>query len=206
LYMAQRLPLPLTVPCVSKIQIGFTFLVPAHLGSAGHRAVKRVYVCMLLSRRSWSVQVTRGRPGGRFHVGSGGRPTDSSTWRSMAWCAGMLSGEVSERIVFCRQFLHQITSLFFGGGLFSSSSSSQDCIVYVHCTVSFVYLSRSSSSISHDHHFLHLLYYAHKLDVQRLAELAYAAVRSEQASLSVWTLASNSPHPESSCGLDATRQ
>ena len=71
LHMAQRLPLPLTVPCISKIQIGFTFLVPAHLGSAGHRAVKRVYVCMLLSRRSRSVHLARGRPGGRFHVGSG---------------------------------------------------------------------------------------------------------------------------------------
>ena len=32
LYMAQRLPLPLTVSCFSKIQIGYTFLVPAHLG------------------------------------------------------------------------------------------------------------------------------------------------------------------------------
>jgi len=29
----------------SKIQIGFTFLVPAHLGSPGQRAVKRVCVC-----------------------------------------------------------------------------------------------------------------------------------------------------------------
>ena len=33
LHMAQLMPLPLTVSCVSKIQIGFTFLVPAHLGS-----------------------------------------------------------------------------------------------------------------------------------------------------------------------------
>ena len=33
--------LPLTVSCFSKIQIGFTFLVPAHLGSPGKRAVKR---------------------------------------------------------------------------------------------------------------------------------------------------------------------
>jgi len=30
LHMAQRMPLPLTVSCFSKIQIGFTFLVPAH--------------------------------------------------------------------------------------------------------------------------------------------------------------------------------
>jgi len=28
---AQLMPLPLTVSCFSKIQIGFTFLVPAHL-------------------------------------------------------------------------------------------------------------------------------------------------------------------------------
>ena len=46
LHMAQLMPLPLTVSCFSKIQIGFTFLVPAHPGSPGKRAVKRVYVCM----------------------------------------------------------------------------------------------------------------------------------------------------------------
>ena len=40
------LPLPLTVCCFSKIQIGFTFLVPAHPGSPGKRAVKRVCVCV----------------------------------------------------------------------------------------------------------------------------------------------------------------
>jgi len=36
--MAQLMPLPLTVSCSSKIQIGFTFLVPAHLGTPGQRA------------------------------------------------------------------------------------------------------------------------------------------------------------------------
>ena len=35
LHMAQLMPLPLTVSCFSKIQIGFTFLVPAHLGKKG---------------------------------------------------------------------------------------------------------------------------------------------------------------------------
>jgi len=34
------------VSCFSKIQIGFTFLVPAHLGSPGQRAVKWVRVCV----------------------------------------------------------------------------------------------------------------------------------------------------------------
>ena len=46
LHMAQLMPLPLTVSCFSKIQIGFTFLVPAHPGSPGKRAVKRVCVCL----------------------------------------------------------------------------------------------------------------------------------------------------------------
>ena len=46
LHMAQRISLPLTVSCFSKIQIGFTFLVPAHPGSPGQRAVKRVCVCV----------------------------------------------------------------------------------------------------------------------------------------------------------------
>jgi len=48
LHMAQLIPLPLTVSCFSKIQIGFTFLVPAHTGSPGHGAVKRVCVCVVL--------------------------------------------------------------------------------------------------------------------------------------------------------------
>jgi len=46
LHMAQLMPLTLTVTCFSKIQIGFTFLVVAHLGSPGKRAVKRVCVCL----------------------------------------------------------------------------------------------------------------------------------------------------------------
>ena len=49
LHMAQLMPLPLTVSCFSiiqgKNQIGFTFLVLAHPGSPGKRAVKLVCVC-----------------------------------------------------------------------------------------------------------------------------------------------------------------
>jgi len=45
-HMAQLMPLPLTISCFSNIQIGFTFLVPAHMGSPGQRAVKRVCVCL----------------------------------------------------------------------------------------------------------------------------------------------------------------
>jgi len=44
LYMAQLMPLPLAVSCFSIIQIGFTFLVPAHPGSPRQRAIK--WVCV----------------------------------------------------------------------------------------------------------------------------------------------------------------
>ena len=44
LHMAQLMPLPLTVSCSNKIQIGFTFLVLAHLGSPGQRPLN-VCVC-----------------------------------------------------------------------------------------------------------------------------------------------------------------
>ena len=44
LHTAQLMPLPLIVSCSSKIQIGFTFLVPAHFGSPRQRAVKRMYM------------------------------------------------------------------------------------------------------------------------------------------------------------------
>jgi len=49
LHMAQPMPLPLTVSCFSKMQIGFTFLVPAHPGSPRKRAVKRVCACVSTS-------------------------------------------------------------------------------------------------------------------------------------------------------------
>ena len=52
LHMAQLVSLPLTISCFSKIQIGFTFLVPAHPGSPGKRAVKRVCVGVFVINRS----------------------------------------------------------------------------------------------------------------------------------------------------------
>jgi len=50
LHMAQLMPLPLTVSCFGKIQIGFTFLVPAYVGSPRQRAVKRV--CVVVQNKS----------------------------------------------------------------------------------------------------------------------------------------------------------
>ena len=50
LHLAQLMPLPLTVSCFSKIQIGFTFLVLAHLSSPRQRAVKQVFVVVVVVR------------------------------------------------------------------------------------------------------------------------------------------------------------
>ena len=56
LHMAQLMSLPLTVSCFSKIQIGFTFLLPAHLGSPGKGPLNGgVCVCVCLLEH----QVTR---------------------------------------------------------------------------------------------------------------------------------------------------
>ena len=70
------MPLPLTVSCFIKIQIGFTFLVPAHPGSPGKRAVKRVCVCVFFAvteqrradRKRLVYEATDLSLGGRRHV------------------------------------------------------------------------------------------------------------------------------------------
>ena len=59
LHMAQLMPLPLTVSCFSKIQIGFAFLVPAQPGSPGQRAVKRVFVFVFLYQEKRWTYLTR---------------------------------------------------------------------------------------------------------------------------------------------------
>jgi len=81
---AQLMPLPLTVSCFSKIQIGFTFLVPVHPGSPGNRAVKWVCVCACVS--VWLILL---RPSVLWHCWLGGtkgiRPVKTE-W----WCAGLV--------------------------------------------------------------------------------------------------------------------
>ena len=51
LHMAQLMPLPLTVSRFSKIQIGFTFLVPAHPGSPGKGPLNGC-VCVCVSQHT----------------------------------------------------------------------------------------------------------------------------------------------------------
>ena len=57
--MARLMSLPLTVSCSSKTQIGYTFLVMAHLGSPGQRAIKRVNGCVCCWRRGVVVSGVR---------------------------------------------------------------------------------------------------------------------------------------------------
>ena len=59
LHMAQVMPLPLTVSCSSKIQIGFTFLVPAYPGCPGKEAVK--WLLLLLLSSHWATIVFRAK-------------------------------------------------------------------------------------------------------------------------------------------------
>ena len=78
LHMAQLMPLPLTVSCSSKNQIGFTCLVPAQPGSPGQRAVKRLRVCVRVycrtisttshgsSEKTLSIFTGSFRPSGRY--------------------------------------------------------------------------------------------------------------------------------------------
>ena len=49
LHMAHLMPLPLTVSCFSKVQIGFTFLVPADLGIVPEKGPLNGCVCVCVN-------------------------------------------------------------------------------------------------------------------------------------------------------------
>jgi len=58
LHMAQLMPLPLTISCFSKIQIGFIFLVPAHPGSPRQRAIKQGVLLLYYSNAECNTYYT----------------------------------------------------------------------------------------------------------------------------------------------------
>jgi len=73
LHMAQLMPLPLTVSCFSKIQIGLTFLVLAHLGSPGNGPLNGcVCVCCFYDVSSDFVQLCPDMELGHWATGSMG--------------------------------------------------------------------------------------------------------------------------------------
>ena len=65
--MAQLMQLPLTVSCFSKMQIGFTFLVPAHLDSP-RKGLLNGCVLLLVWATAWPVHPQR-----LWSVSEGGR-------------------------------------------------------------------------------------------------------------------------------------
>jgi len=57
LHMAQLMPLPLTVSCFSKIQIGVTFLVLAYLGSP-EKGPLNGCVCVCVCVCNWVIHLS----------------------------------------------------------------------------------------------------------------------------------------------------
>jgi len=88
LHMAQLMPLLLTISCFSKLQMGFTFLVPAHPGSPGQRAVKRVCVCVCVSGLTLLVGRQEGHPAckktERWGAGAGCYRSISPVYRALS--------------------------------------------------------------------------------------------------------------------------
>jgi len=91
LHMAQRMPLPLTVSWFSKIQIGFSFLVPAHPGSPGQRAVKRVCVCVCVFIVSNCYFV------GQVHSGKRKASASLSAPQQQRRCVGIVARKTQSR-------------------------------------------------------------------------------------------------------------
>jgi len=56
--MVRLMPLPLTVSCFTKIHIGFTFLVPADLGSPGKGPLNGCVSAIMEARQNNAVQYT----------------------------------------------------------------------------------------------------------------------------------------------------
>ena len=94
LHMAQLMPLPLTVSCFNKIQIGFTFLVLAHPGSPGQRAVKRVCGCVCVD---CSLQV--------FHR--------RAHWFTIFHCPRQLHQSLFLLVMWCKLCAVSVTYIYF---------------------------------------------------------------------------------------------
>ena len=118
LHMAQLMPLPLTVSCFSKIQIGFTFLVLAHPGSPGKRAVKRVCVYRSTCNcRHLQLRTEEDFVGAKFYCPHGladGNQRIRITEKTMKFCSTVISTLspyccCTGYSLICRQVAHYFT-------------------------------------------------------------------------------------------------
>ena len=120
LHMAQLMPLPLTVSCFSKIQIGFTVLVPAHLGSPGKGplngcvCVNKDYVPSVLWR-CWLGGRKGIRPVKNWVVGlSVWSEVQTCMWPSWCHCHSLSLVSVKSRLVL--PFWYRLTQVVLDKG------------------------------------------------------------------------------------------
>jgi len=130
LHMAQLMPLPLTVTCFSKIQIGFTFLVPAHLGSPGQRAVKRVCVNGCVCPVSQSVLLMKTITMQLLHPASIRLETTSRKTQPHMAQSHSTGSEIAEH----QSFLHENTGVWFWTWLPSKSTPWTEREKVNHCS------------------------------------------------------------------------
>jgi len=121
LHMAQLMPLPLTVSCFSQIQIGYTFLIPAHLGSPGKGPLNGcVWVCVCADSFAFSaltllVGQQEGHPackklsGGVLAWISVWSEVQTCVWPSRCHCHSLSLAPVKSRLVL--PFWYRLTRL-----------------------------------------------------------------------------------------------
>ena len=105
LHMAQLMPLPLTDSCFSKIQIGFTILVPAHLGSAGKGPLNGcVCVCVtyLLLQSYHTIGDNSIKFFYRLHILPVTQRAVSKHWIYLTNCSYIAGTASVESLVFCK--------------------------------------------------------------------------------------------------------
>ena len=108
LHMAQLMPLPLTVSCFSKIQIGFTFLVLADPGNPKKGPLNRC-VCVFLGSTSFPLAATNNSHSApwsaNYHTQVSSSWLKLSTadvcckyngndWHLVVWCMGNIFGHI----------------------------------------------------------------------------------------------------------------
>jgi len=116
LHVAELMPLPLTVSCFSKIQIGFTFLVPAHLGTPG-KGPLNVCVCVL----SHCVVFARAVTGACFVVLNGAlKPASGLRAKSSIIEDGLMVQVTAESLAELKQSLREMKDYVINCGSVSS--------------------------------------------------------------------------------------
>ena len=118
MHVAELMPLPLTVSCFSKIQIGFTFLVPAHLGTPGKGPLN---VCVCVCVLSHCIVFTRAVTGACFVVLNGAlKPASGLRAKSSIIEDGLMVQVTAESLAELKQSLREMKDYVINCGSVSS--------------------------------------------------------------------------------------